>query len=182
MIAWWWLISWLSHSSGFSTEWQFPVSISHSLSPTFSASSRWSVGHFLELWPLCLCVFTSLSHSLFYLFTLCHTNQIIELQPLLYTYYWWFIPIQVYKLCLVILSQCNWMCIISERVLPLVSSKSVKFLSNFLESWKKNKKLTSHKCLVLRAAPDCTLSSSRGIPWKGPIQVPCGIRWAAQIP
>lgn len=42
--------------------------------------------------------------------------------------------------------------------------------------------LTSHRCRVFLTAPNWSLSSSRGTPWNGPIQVPCGILWAAQIP
>lgn len=42
--------------------------------------------------------------------------------------------------------------------------------------------LTSHRCLVFLTVPDCSLSRNRGTPWNGPIQVPCGILWAAQIP
>lgn len=42
--------------------------------------------------------------------------------------------------------------------------------------------LTSQRCCVFLTAPACTFSGGRRTPWKGPIQVPCWILCAAQMP
>lgn len=42
--------------------------------------------------------------------------------------------------------------------------------------------LTSQRCCVFLTAPVCTFSGGRSTPWKGPIQVPCWILCAAQMP
>lgn len=43
-------------------------------------------------------------------------------------------------------------------------------------------RLTSQRCCVFLTTPACTFSGGRSTPWKGPIQVPCWILWAAQMP
>ena len=43
-------------------------------------------------------------------------------------------------------------------------------------------RLTSQRCCVLLTAPACTFSGGRSTPWKGPIQLPCWILCAAQMP
>lgn len=42
--------------------------------------------------------------------------------------------------------------------------------------------LTSQRCCVFLTAPVCTFSGGKSTPWKGPIQVPCWILCAAQMP
>lgn len=44
------------------------------------------------------------------------------------------------------------------------------------------RRLTSQRCCVFLTAPACTFSGGRSTPWKGPIQVPCWILCAAQMP
>lgn len=45
-----------------------------------------------------------------------------------------------------------------------------------------DERLTSQRCCVFLTAPACTFSGGRRTPWKGPIQVPCWILCAAQMP